>query len=189
MTTAPPLPPISTIYVSNLNTKIRKEELRKCLYSFFSTYGQVVDVVALRTASMRGQAHVVFAEPQSAQLAARDAAGKSFLSQSMRIDMARQPSAKTKIAFFEGFGAYAEAQEVMRDPSAYGLRAKPLAASSSAPNAMRAAQKRAHGEAAAVVVRAAGEVEQEGEDKDSEAEEGNASLSSGEPVRKRARVE
>jgi len=50
--------PNQTIYVNNLNERIKKEELRKSLYAMFSQFGTVLDVVALKTLKMRGQALV-----------------------------------------------------------------------------------------------------------------------------------
>ncbi|CAL3964266.1 unnamed protein product, partial [Diplocarpon coronariae] len=44
----------------------------------FSTYGPVLDVVALRTAKMRGQAHVVFRDVQTATQAMRALQGFDF---------------------------------------------------------------------------------------------------------------
>lgn len=64
-------PPNQTLYVGNLNVKIQKADLRRALYCLFSTYGPVLDVVALKTAAMRGQAHIVFRDIQTSQQAMR----------------------------------------------------------------------------------------------------------------------
>jgi U1 small nuclear ribonucleoprotein A len=56
------LRPNHTIYVQNLNEKVKKEELRKAVYMLMSQFGQVLDVVALKTMKMRGQCFVVFKE-------------------------------------------------------------------------------------------------------------------------------
>ena len=45
-----------------MNEKIKKEDLRKSLYVLMSQFGQVLDIVALKTMKMRGQAFVVFKE-------------------------------------------------------------------------------------------------------------------------------
>lgn len=45
----------------------------------FSTYGSVLDVVALKTMKMRGQAHIVFRDVQSATQAMRALEGQTFL--------------------------------------------------------------------------------------------------------------
>jgi RNA recognition motif-containing protein len=44
-------------------------ELRRTLYSLFSQHGRIMDVVALKTRKMRGQAFVVFSTIASATAA------------------------------------------------------------------------------------------------------------------------
>jgi U2 small nuclear ribonucleoprotein B'' len=75
-----PIPPNQTLYITNLpSSKIQKDDLRTALYLLFSTYGSVLDVVALKTMKMRGQAHVTFRDVQSATQAMRSLEGQSFL--------------------------------------------------------------------------------------------------------------
>lgn len=45
----------------------------------FSTYGPVLDVVAMKTMKMRGQAHIVFRDMQAATQAMRALEGFTFL--------------------------------------------------------------------------------------------------------------
>eukprot|EP00898_Chlorokybus_atmophyticus_P007247 jgi/Chlat1/7523/Chrsp61S07023 len=52
--------PSPTVYVNNLNERVKKEELKKSLYAVFSQFGKILDIVALRTLKLRGQAWVVF---------------------------------------------------------------------------------------------------------------------------------
>jgi U2 small nuclear ribonucleoprotein B'' len=47
--------PSHTIYINNLNEKVKKDELKKSLYAIFSQFGQILDIVALKTLKMRGQ--------------------------------------------------------------------------------------------------------------------------------------
>jgi U2 small nuclear ribonucleoprotein B'' len=49
----------------------------------FSTYGPVLDVVSLKTAKMRGQAHVVFRDVQAAAQAMRACDGMEFFGKNM----------------------------------------------------------------------------------------------------------
>lgn len=71
---------LASLYVTNLpSSKIQKADLRTAVYMLFSTYGPVLDVVALKTMSMRGQAHVVFRDIQAATQAMRSLEGKTFL--------------------------------------------------------------------------------------------------------------
>jgi hypothetical protein len=75
--------PNTTLYIKNLNDSINKEELRAQLYALFLPYGTILDVVALKTAKMRGQAFVVFADLASATTAMRSWDGESFYDKPM----------------------------------------------------------------------------------------------------------
>jgi hypothetical protein len=72
-----------SLYVRQLNDKLPKEDLRRSLYILFSTYGTVLDVVALKTTKMRGQAHVVYRDTQSAAIALRNLNGMEFFGRPM----------------------------------------------------------------------------------------------------------
>ncbi|KAK7205656.1 hypothetical protein BZA70DRAFT_137032 [Myxozyma melibiosi] len=84
--------PSQTLYINNLNDKIQKDELKLCLYTLFATYGTILDVVAVKTPKMRGQAHVVFASVPSATAALRSLQGFSFLGKEMHIAFAKSKS-------------------------------------------------------------------------------------------------
>ncbi|EDV34463.2 uncharacterized protein Dana_GF21334 [Drosophila ananassae] len=96
--------PNQTIYINNLNEKIKKEELKKSLYAIFSQFGQILDIVALKTLKMRGQAFVVFKEIGSASNALRTMQGFPFYDKPMRIAYSKSDSdivAKIKGTFKE----------------------------------------------------------------------------------------
>lgn len=98
------LRPNHTIYVNNLNEKVKKEELKKSLYAIFSQFGQILDIVALKTLKMRGQAFVIFKEISSATNALRSMQGFPFYDKPMRIQYCKQDSdiiAKMKGTFVE----------------------------------------------------------------------------------------
>ncbi|SPQ18173.1 98ceeef0-2ac6-4293-be16-fee04c23634d [Thermothielavioides terrestris] len=87
------VPPNQTLYVTNLpSAKIQKEDLRTALYMLFSTYGSVLDVVALKTMKMRGQAHIVYKDIQTATQAMRSLDGFEFLGRPMKISYAKSKS-------------------------------------------------------------------------------------------------
>lgn len=78
------IPPNQTLYVRGIpSAKIQKDDLRTALYLLFSTYGPVLDVVALKTHSMRGQAHIVYRDIQTATQAMRALDGFNFLGYEM----------------------------------------------------------------------------------------------------------
>uniref|UniRef100_A0A336M075 CSON013490 protein n=1 Tax=Culicoides sonorensis TaxID=179676 RepID=A0A336M075_CULSO len=96
--------PNHTIYINNLNEKIKKTELKKSLYAIFSQFGQIVDIVALKTLKMRGQAFVIFKEISSATNALRTMQGFPFYDKPMRINYSKTDSdviAKMKGTFKE----------------------------------------------------------------------------------------
>lgn len=87
--TAPPtapkqnFPANQTLYIQNLNDKIRKEDLRISLYTLFSTYGCVLDVNALKSMKNRGQAHIAFRDVISATQAMRALQGVNIYGKEM----------------------------------------------------------------------------------------------------------
>ncbi|CAJ0952348.1 unnamed protein product [Ranitomeya imitator] len=108
--------PNNTIYINNLNEKIKKdaygtgklhviEELKKSLYAIFSQFGQILDILVSRSLKMRGQAFVIFKEVSSATNALRSMQGfPSTISRWLRIQYAKSDSdiiAKIKGTFVE----------------------------------------------------------------------------------------
>ncbi|CZT17974.1 related to small nuclear ribonucleoprotein U2B` (U2 small nuclear RNA-associated protein B`) [Ramularia collo-cygni] len=81
-----------SLYIQNLPEKLQKHDLKRNLYMLFSTYGPVLDITAVKSAKMRGQAHVLFRDVQSAQLALRSCNGFEFFGREMRISYAKSRS-------------------------------------------------------------------------------------------------
>ncbi|KAJ5678608.1 U1 small nuclear ribonucleoprotein A [Penicillium macrosclerotiorum] len=84
--------PNQTLYCTNLPDKLRKHDLRSSLYTLFSTYGTVLDVVAMKTNKMRGQAHIVFKDVQASTQAMRALQGFDFFGKEMKIVYAKGTS-------------------------------------------------------------------------------------------------
>ena len=78
--------PNQTLYIKNLNDKVNKDELRLQLFALFTTYGRVIDVVALKTQKMRGQAFLVFSDLAGATAALRACEGIVFYDKPMVRD-------------------------------------------------------------------------------------------------------
>ncbi|KAL5480095.1 hypothetical protein EMCRGX_G023717 [Ephydatia muelleri] len=85
-------PPNNTLYVNNLNEKVKKEELKRSLYAVFSQFGPILDIVALKNLKMRGQAFVVFRDIASATSALRSMQGFPFYDKPMRIAYCKSKS-------------------------------------------------------------------------------------------------
>ncbi|KZV72129.1 RNA-binding domain-containing protein [Peniophora sp. CONT] len=87
--------PNTTLYINNLNDQVQKDELRQQLYALFTTYGKLIDVVALKTTKMRGQAFLVFTDLGAATSALRACDGMLFYDKPMRIQYAKSKSHAT----------------------------------------------------------------------------------------------
>ncbi|KAK7842726.1 U1 small nuclear ribonucleoprotein A [Quercus suber] len=91
-TTGAEVPPNVTIYINNLNEKIKLEELKKSLHAVFSQFGKILEVLAFKTLKHKGQAWVVFDEVSSATNALRQMQGFPFYDKPMRIQYAKTKS-------------------------------------------------------------------------------------------------
>lgn len=98
------LKPNQTIYINNLNEKVKKDELKKSLHAIFSQFGEIKNIVALKSLKMRGQAFVIFKELNSASNALRSMQGFPFYDKPMKIQYAKTDSdciAKQKGTYVE----------------------------------------------------------------------------------------
>ncbi|XP_037069175.1 U1 small nuclear ribonucleoprotein A-like isoform X2 [Pollicipes pollicipes] len=84
--------PNQTIYINNLNERVKKPELKHSLYCLFSQYGPILDIVALKTPKMRGQAFIAFKEIGNATNALRSMQGFPFYDKPMRIQYGKSES-------------------------------------------------------------------------------------------------
>ncbi|CAA9998019.1 unnamed protein product [Nesidiocoris tenuis] len=108
--------PNHTIYINNLNEKVKKEEMKKSLYAIFSQFGQILDIVLIKNLKMKGQAFVIFKEIASATQAMRSMQDFPFYEKHMRIAYAKVDSdliAKLKGTFVERPKKTKAAEEVM----------------------------------------------------------------------------
>lgn len=75
--------PNHTLYCSNLPDKLQKDDLKRALYMLFITYGPVLDIIALKTSKMRGQAHVLFRDRDASAQALRALQNTDFFGKPM----------------------------------------------------------------------------------------------------------
>ncbi|XP_052195651.1 U1 small nuclear ribonucleoprotein A [Diospyros lotus] len=92
MTTGGDIPPNMTIYINNINEKIKLDELKKSLHAVFSQFGKILEVLAFKTLKHKGQAWVVFEDASSASSALRQMQGFPFYDKPMRIQYAKTKS-------------------------------------------------------------------------------------------------
>ncbi|KAL8339225.1 hypothetical protein RB601_005895 [Gaeumannomyces tritici] len=88
-------PPISTVYVRNLEERVKPEALKEVLATIFSDYGTIVDIVAKTNLRAKGQAFVVFDDPDSAQRAVDEVQGFELFDRPMHLAIARTRSDAT----------------------------------------------------------------------------------------------
>ncbi|XP_010914477.1 U1 small nuclear ribonucleoprotein A isoform X2 [Elaeis guineensis] len=86
------IPPNMTIYINNLNEKIKLDELKKSLRAVFSQFGKILEVLAFKTLKHKGQAWVVFEDVSSATEALKQMQGFPFYDKPMRIQYAKTKS-------------------------------------------------------------------------------------------------
>lgn len=84
--------PNHTIYVNNLNEKIKKAELKKSLFAVFSQFGEILEIVARDSLKTKGQSFVVFKDVNSSTNAMRSMQGFPFYDKPMRITYAKKDS-------------------------------------------------------------------------------------------------
>ncbi|KAK3503116.1 hypothetical protein B0T13DRAFT_487414 [Neurospora crassa] len=90
-------PPIATVYVRNLEERVKPEPLKEALRTIFSEYGNVIDIVAKTNLKAKGQAFVVFDKPESAQAAIDELQGFELFEKPMVVALARTRSDATVI--------------------------------------------------------------------------------------------
>eukprot|EP00929_Paragymnodinium_shiwhaense_P008645 TRINITY_DN112603_c0_g1_i1.p1 TRINITY_DN112603_c0_g1~~TRINITY_DN112603_c0_g1_i1.p1 ORF type:complete len:250 (+),score=80.33 TRINITY_DN112603_c0_g1_i1:103-852(+) len=88
------IPPNQTLYVNNLNDKIKIPELKCCLMELFSTYGEVIDIVASGSwhSKKKGQAFIVYKDISCATNALRTLQGFQFLDKPLKIAYCKSKS-------------------------------------------------------------------------------------------------
>ncbi|CAJ0550501.1 Ff.00g104310.m01.CDS01 [Fusarium sp. VM40] len=87
--------PVSTVYVQNLEERVKLEALTEALRTIFSEFGSVIDIVAKKNLRAKGQAFVVFENPESARDAIEEIDGFELFGKPMKLAIARTRSDKT----------------------------------------------------------------------------------------------
>ena len=81
-----------TLYVNNLNEKVRTDEMRQSLFLIFSKFGQINEIYVKRNIIARGQAFISFARPEDASRALKEMQNFNLLTKPMRIAYAKNES-------------------------------------------------------------------------------------------------
>ncbi len=86
---------IPSVYVRNLEERIKPEALKEALHAVFSEFGNVIDIVAKTNLKAKGQAFVVYDSPESALSAIEEAQGFELFDKPMHVALARTRSDAT----------------------------------------------------------------------------------------------
>ncbi|KHN99277.1 small nuclear ribonucleoprotein [Metarhizium album ARSEF 1941] len=87
--------PISTVYVHNLEERVKIQSLRESLKTVFSEFGDVVDIVAKKNLKAKGQAFIVFSDPEHAKEAVEELQGFQLFDKPMKLSLAKTLSDKS----------------------------------------------------------------------------------------------
>lgn len=87
--------PYPTVYVNNLNERVKVSDLTDALRGIFEEFGNVVGIVAKTSVTRRGQAFVVFDNQESAMRAMEALDGFPLHGKPIRTHKAYQPSDAT----------------------------------------------------------------------------------------------
>lgn len=95
--------PITTVYARNLEERIKLPDLTEALSEIFSEYGTVLEIVAKANLRAKGQAFIVFDNPESAARAIEEVNGFELFGKEMQLAFARTRSDAT-VKLQEGDG-------------------------------------------------------------------------------------
>ncbi|KAF2968241.1 hypothetical protein GQX73_g5340 [Xylaria multiplex] len=87
--------PIATVYVRNLEERVKPDMLKEALTAIFSEYGNIIDIVAKTNLKAKGQAFIVFDKPESALQAIEEVQGFELFDKPMQLALARTRSDAT----------------------------------------------------------------------------------------------
>ncbi|KAL3673106.1 hypothetical protein V7S43_002401 [Phytophthora oleae] len=84
------VPPNHTIYLNNLNDKIKTDRMKATLYATLSQHGKILEIVMGRARRLRGQAWVTFNDIPSASNALRTVNGSTLFDKPVAIHFAKE---------------------------------------------------------------------------------------------------
>lgn len=81
-----------SVYVRNLEERVKPEPLKDALRAVFSEFGNIIDIVAKTNLKAKGQAFVVYDSPDAARQAVEEADGFDLFHQPIQVALARTKS-------------------------------------------------------------------------------------------------
>ncbi|KAF2273561.1 U2 small nuclear ribonucleoprotein B [Westerdykella ornata] len=87
--------PIETVYVNNLEERIKIDTMKQALHAVFDHYGPILDIVAKKSLKRKGQAFIVFDSQKSCLDAIEEMTGFEMYGKKMRVTLAKTHSDET----------------------------------------------------------------------------------------------
>ncbi|EEQ98310.1 U1 small nuclear ribonucleoprotein A, putative [Perkinsus marinus ATCC 50983] len=134
-------PPNETLYINNLNDRVKPEELKKSILELCKPCGTVIDCIAMRSLRRRGQVFVVFSSKKESSSAMKKLQGHSLYSKNMRVSYAKTKS--DAIAKKEGTYVRRDKEKLREMRAAAQAKLQPEAAAQAAAAAAAAAAAKA----------------------------------------------
>ncbi|SCM13453.1 U1 small nuclear ribonucleoprotein A, putative [Plasmodium chabaudi adami] len=92
ITADPNIPPNETLYVKNLNDKIKCEDMKKSLKNIFNQYGLIEDIIVMKSFWRKGQAWIVYDTIESSTKALNALQGFVLFGKIMQINYSHNKS-------------------------------------------------------------------------------------------------
>ncbi|EKX72009.1 U1 snRNP protein, putative [Theileria equi strain WA] len=86
------IPPNQTLYIKNLNDRVKLDVLKGDLQDLFSKYGTILDIVAMSSFWRKGQAWIIYNDIESAKKAMEELQGHMYHGHAMHINFALEKS-------------------------------------------------------------------------------------------------
>ncbi|KRX04069.1 hypothetical protein PPERSA_08284 [Pseudocohnilembus persalinus] len=82
----------NTLYVNNLNERVKIDDMKQCLQAVFEEYGEILQIHLKANIRMKGQAFIVFKEVQAAVQARKELNNIKLFGKQMKIFYAKNKS-------------------------------------------------------------------------------------------------
>lgn len=85
----------NSVYVRNLEERVKNEPLKETLHTIFSEFGNVIDIVAKTNLKAKGQAFIVYDNPEAARVAIEETDGFDLFGKPIQVALAKTRSDAT----------------------------------------------------------------------------------------------
>jgi len=85
-------PPNETLYINNLNDRVNPKKIKPELEKLFKKYGEIRDIVAMKSFWRRGQAWIIYRKVEQAMEAMKNLQGTLLRGRPLRISFAKTKS-------------------------------------------------------------------------------------------------